>query len=187
MLRDVDALPAAREVFDNGAMKLWKSPPLRIDHDKGRSIGVVTELSTFEDVDGRWLCASATAHDAPSWLQLGTPASITYAAYSRSSLGAAERVTGGLVTEVSVLSPGVRPEEPRAKVLVCEPYEAPRPSAPRGTLRRYGTGRVLAVGGVPLGMRPMTRSEQAKYRELVVAGVPLETLDEVLSREGVAS
>jgi hypothetical protein len=59
--------------------------------------------------------------DPPSWLKRDTPASFEYRALRRSEFRGFRRVDQGLVSEVSILSPGVRPKEPAAKVLTLRP------------------------------------------------------------------
>jgi hypothetical protein len=149
VLHNIDALPAGRELFQPGAVKLLNDHvPVLIDHDKGRQVGVVRELSNFADTDGLWLTAHATITDPPPWLKRGTGASISYATAGHCSLGPAlQRVTRGLMTEVSVLSPGTEPAEPRAKVLVFAERVAPTVPAGEvfhggGVLVRRNIGRV---------------------------------------------
>jgi hypothetical protein len=130
VLRNVDSLPAGSELFQRGSMELVPGAPVLVDHDKARPIGFIKEIFNHPDTDGEWLCALTTITDPPAWLKRGTAASISYATATRGSLGEAQRILRGLVTEVSVLSPGVRPAEPRARVL-REASNAPRPCGGR--------------------------------------------------------
>jgi hypothetical protein len=156
VLRNVDSLPAGREIFQRGAMTLLRdNTPVFVDHDHDRPIGSVRELSNFADIDGDWLCAHTTITDAPDWLRQGTAASICYATAQRCALGATQRILRGLVTEVSVLSPGVEPAEPRAKVVLLRHADRPAPTVAHepalahidntGLLMRPGIGRILGV------------------------------------------
>ena len=52
--------------------------PLLVNHDETRVIGIVRELTRFEDTDGPWLVALATVTDRPAWLKRGTRASFGY-------------------------------------------------------------------------------------------------------------
>lgn len=158
VLHNLDALPPGRELFQRGAMELQRrdDTPVCVDHVKDRRIGVVRELSEFADVDGLWLCARVRIDRPPAWLRKGSSASISYASAGSCSLGPDhERITRGLVTEVSLLSPGVRPEEPRARVVLLERVEAPAAETTRAPgdvllpagamLRRPNVGAVLGV------------------------------------------
>jgi hypothetical protein len=122
LVRDPYAYPVGKEVIERGAMQLGgplgdRPAPVLVDHDVSRPIGFVRELSDFADTDGEWLCALVTITDPPTWLKNGTAASIATKAFERRNWGPLKRIVRGWVTEVSVLSPGVRPAEPRAKVM----------------------------------------------------------------------
>jgi hypothetical protein len=80
-------------------------------------IGVVRELTRFEDTDGPWLAALATVTDRPEWLERGTAASFSFTLGRRSSFDRSDVLRKGLVTEVSVLTTGCQPLEPGARVL----------------------------------------------------------------------
>jgi hypothetical protein len=167
-----------RELYWRGAMKLGSAlqnarqsddpVPVLVNHDDDRPIGVVRHLFNFVDTDGDWLCAACTVTSPPSWLKRGTAASICTQITMRSE---ENRVVRGYVPEVPVLSPGVRPAEPRAMVMSCKPSpEKTTRSSPAstrlpsardvgevfyggGVIRRPGIGQVLAVGGVPVTRR----------------------------------
>jgi hypothetical protein len=101
--------------------------------------------------------ALAELDDAPPWLQKGTPASISHSACHRTIYNGWEVIRDGLVTEVSVLSPGVKPAEPLAQLITFTRQESPpattradRPSVAGevfygGAVIRRNVGRVLAV------------------------------------------
>lgn len=79
------------------------------------------------DADGPWVVAIAEVTERPSWLKRGTPASFEAICPRYCSFGN-PILRSGLVTEVSVLSPGVEPAEPLAQVLYVKPVE-PKPAA----------------------------------------------------------
>jgi hypothetical protein len=87
-------------------MKLatWQANvPLLLDHDEAKRIGTVDELVTFDDVDGRWLCARAAIYpDAGRWVRKGSPASFKSALLHESSF-VPGYIYGAYVQEVSIL------------------------------------------------------------------------------------
>ena len=121
-----EAIGPDRELFWPRALKLrseriqdGKPVPVRVDHVKvgSKDIGRVTALSEVNDLDGRWVIAHCDVDKPPGWLHRDTPASM------RCNLGPREpmpvgwtRHISGMVTEVSLLSPGKQPAEPGAKV-----------------------------------------------------------------------
>lgn len=166
------------ELYGNMQFAPDREPPLLVDHVKdAKPIGRVKSLlRTWETPFGgtQWLTAFCEITDPPCWLEKGTPASISYAALHRQELEGWMITRKGLVTEVSVLSPGKRPAEPLAQVVSFSPVERPAaavPStsdrvaaadssplewpdeaarrwaaaAPLGTIRRVGVGQVLGV------------------------------------------
>jgi hypothetical protein len=56
-------------LYQRGALKLYRDTPVLIDHDDSRPIGHVRELSEFGDTDGDWLWAHCTIDRAPAWLK----------------------------------------------------------------------------------------------------------------------
>jgi len=74
--------------------------------------------------------ASATVHDAPAWLRkYETRASFGFSTLSRRTFSEGELIAKAFVSEVSILSPGVKPAEPLAEVLLFRPAEALRSPA----------------------------------------------------------
>jgi hypothetical protein len=64
-----------RTLYDHNSLTFFPnrtSVPLLINHDATREIGVVRELTRFEDTDGPWLVALATVTNRPQWLRPGT-------------------------------------------------------------------------------------------------------------------
>lgn len=116
LLGNVDILPEGLEVYDRG-LRLDPGAPVLVDHDKTRPIGRVVDLAPFDD----WLAARVLIDSAPGWLRKGSSASVCYTPLQRMSLGAATRVVDGLVTEVSVLSPRLKPANAGAKVALLYP------------------------------------------------------------------
>jgi hypothetical protein len=108
-----------RTVYDSLRM-LGEEAPVFVDHED-RQIGVVRDVFRMDDTPLRasWWTARVEIDDAPEWLSTNTPASVGFAALHRGTPinGWDDLVRSALVTEVSVLSPGVRPAEPLAKVV----------------------------------------------------------------------
>jgi hypothetical protein len=66
----------------------------------------------------------------PGWLTRGTPGSFAFIPVQESSFtqpGDADHIRHGWITEVSILSPGTKPAEPRAKVTLLQPAKQPTP------------------------------------------------------------
>jgi hypothetical protein len=151
--------------------------PLLVDHDHEREVGVVREFVVWDEIDGPWFVARASVTKPPGWLKRGTPASLSFHSMGRASsesrqvyeaivrrgiadakpAGEWEYVERALVGEVSILSPGVQPAEPLAKVLLVERADSPVAVPDRSVageqvihgdgrlLRRPAIGRVLGV------------------------------------------
>ena len=96
---------------------------------------------------------------APAWLRnYETKASFGFSADQRGLFTEAETIAGALVNEVSILSPGTKPAEPLARVMLVKRSTVPTSSHravaadDQGTvfnggpmLRRPNIGRVTAV------------------------------------------
>jgi hypothetical protein len=77
-----------RTLYQRGSLTLeGNAPPLLIDHDDARPVGLVRELVEFDDVDGTWIGALTTLHDAPGWIRRGTRASFAIATLERQMIG----------------------------------------------------------------------------------------------------
>jgi hypothetical protein len=121
---DVTWARPGRRMYERGALEFmpgWDSIPLIVDHDDEREIGVVHRFGAIDWVDGPWLYAVATVTDPPSWLKRGTRASFESRPFDQRDViireHRAEVVARAFVSEVSVLSPSVKPAEPLAEVL----------------------------------------------------------------------
>lgn len=177
VLRSVETLRPGAEFFQRGALQLGlddRPVPVCIDHDRTRQVGAVRSLFEFDDTDGVWLAATATILDAPGWLAKGTPASRTTASWQHTALGAASRILRGALTELSILSPGVKPNEPGARVMVLERAgeAAARSRARRTALQDHD--------------RLLTRDEVEKFA--VLAGhLPISRLERVLADTRMAA
>ena len=137
---------------------------LLVDHDPDREVGVVNHLWRWDWTDGPWVVANVTVTDPPCWLKRGTRASFAFGVVQRRHLDIAgtqaEVIARGLVREVSLLSPGTDPAEPRAEVLglrqVARAESVPTParSEPAGEVF-YGGGSVIRrpAGGHIIGVR----------------------------------
>jgi hypothetical protein len=99
--------------------------PVLIDHDEQREIGFVDELVRVDWTDGPWLAGLATIRDAPGWLQRGTCVSFEYKPCGKSEWRGCEILRHSFLTEISVLSAGVKPKEPLAEVLTFAPTASP--------------------------------------------------------------
>ena len=123
-------------LYDAGSLAFRPSKtevPLLIDHDENRQVGLVRTLYRIEEPDGPWLCAAARVTAPPGWLTRGTQASFAFLPIQESSFtqpGDADHIRKGWITEVSILSPGTKPAEPRAKVTLFQPAEQPKPAKP---------------------------------------------------------
>jgi hypothetical protein len=145
VLRDPEAIPAGRELVQRGALRLISDDvPLIIDHDRDQRIGVVSELVEWPMVDGLWLAARVTITEPlPGWLRRGSAASMGWARVSTQQIAGWSRVLKALLNEVSVLSPGVPPKEPRAQVVLLERSNG----SPGASSDRLAPGDVV-IGGV---------------------------------------
>jgi len=175
-----EAVGAGRELFWSGALKLkseriqdGKPVPVRINHvkDGTRDIGRVTALSNVNDRDGRWVIAHCDVDKVPGWLRRGTPASMSWCNLgSRTPMpGGWTRHNGGMVTEVSLLSPGRQAYEPGAKVwhiVKDEPTSSPtargRATDPTSDRPLEPTGEVIHTDDSPLIWRNHPNPETAE-------------------------
>lgn len=146
---------APRTLYDSGALRFLPghdTVPLLINHDEERPLGVVRELTRFEDTDEPWLAAIAEIEDPPDWLKHGLPASFAYKNLLRNpDMFGCDVVRHALVTEVSVLTTS-KPAEPGARVLTVNPTKKPKP-APT-VIRR----------AAPIARRISPREEDEEFR-----------------------
>lgn len=117
----------------------------------------------MEDTTGPWLVARAVVTDPPSWLARSTPASLSQKILERSSFYAG-LIRHALLDEVSLLSPGVKPAEPLAKVVLLERAEKPSVPAARPTSAPARATRSVAGGEVFYGAGPYGGSGVIKRR-----------------------
>ena len=147
-LNDETHRKPGRTLYQRGSLTLrGEAPPVLIDHNKDRPIGLIRSLVEVGDTDGDWIAAYCDITDPPCWLERGTRASFALSTYDRSWFGETERVFKALVSEVSVLAPGVKPAEPCAEVWSyrrTEPKPAARVLEPQ-LLVRPSIGQVLGV------------------------------------------
>lgn len=146
---------AGRFLFEAGALKFAPAVtavPLLVDHDSERRIGTVFELVRVEWLDGPWLCARATVDHAPAWLRTRTKASFGFVPHNTRTY-ANDLIAGALVREVTVLSPGRKPAEPCAEVLLLR-HVSPAAEVGAASVAAAGentpdpTGRVLRRPGI---------------------------------------
>jgi hypothetical protein len=151
-VRNPASIRPGRTLYQRGALELLPGAKVLIDHDHGRVIGRVRELSELRDTDGPWLAALCDLSHPPVWIERGTRASFEVAPLLDQQLGQGRRVCRGLLTEVSILPANVEPAEPRASVVTIRNHDADGESAHRPTraarrvvLRRPDIGTVIGV------------------------------------------
>jgi len=128
--------------------------PLLVDHDKSQQVGVVDMLYRLQWTDGPWMVANATVHDAPPWLRKeDTKASFSFIALWHGTFTACEHVMDAFVREVSILSPGIKPAEPLARVLRLAPVDEPPSPASAGEIIHGGAKIVRPSIGQVLGVK----------------------------------
>lgn len=146
-----------RTLYQRGAFSFLpgkRTVPLLVDHDDDHEVGTVHELFEFDWIDGPWIAARATVTDPPAWLKRGeTKASFGSKPYDRREIDIrgtrADIVAKAFVEEVSVLSPSVKPAEPRAEVWSFRPVEKRAASSPAA-----GGSSDRSVVGDPYDERP---------------------------------
>lgn len=124
-IRNPASVREGAELYQSGALQLQRGARVFVNHDRDRPVGTVVELVEMADGEGEWLTARCSITAAPEWLRKGTAASIAYASTSRQQVAGWERILKGLVTEISILSPSVKPAQPMARVVLLR--EAPEP------------------------------------------------------------
>jgi hypothetical protein len=184
-----DAGPGVRPemVVSEGALnklKFSEPTPVVIDHDDERVVGHVEVAWVAEDVDygtrvRKWHFASCELNEKPSWLERGGGVSWSYhPLHDYTAWGTDTKVlTSCVLREISLLSPGVRPAEPLARVCLVRPVEPPKPQpAP--------TPRVLAPVVTRSVRRPHSELEELRRRqEWAGDGVDFELICANLQRE----
>jgi len=125
--------------------------PIRVDHSKDEPpIGHVTALRVDESAyGGTWIYVHAKLDYPPQWLRKFTPVSVSRASVSSRTPWGAEwlLVQRAILTEVSLLRPGVKPAHPGARVeWIGKPEPTRSPAAGRGS-----SDRAPAVGGAEEG------------------------------------
>ncbi len=156
-VNDPDWKRPGRTMYDFGSLTLMPDHdtcPLIVDHNHEREVGVVTSLMRWDDETGPWLAALATVTDPPVWLKRDeTKASFGFkpAGTSRDVFDC-EILRRGLVTEVSILSPSVKPAEPLAKVL----------SLRRSAAAVVTSDRVAAAGNTHVYRREIAKDRDAR-------------------------
>ena len=123
--------------------------PVVVDHNMDRRIGVVREMFTDMDTDGRrWNFASVTLDpNPPEWLKRGTPVSWSYKAFGtrEAAWGSGiEHITDAFILEISVLL-SKKPAEPLARVLWID-RESPAASSTSNAAGEqviYGDGTLV--------------------------------------------
>lgn len=153
-----------RDLYGRGGLTFFpgrKDVPLLVDHNSTQEVGRVHQLVEWDDTDGPWLVARADITDPPAWLKRGTAASFAHKAERRSSFHE-NWVYGSYVTEVSILSPTVRPAEPLARVVLLEDSVTRSPAA-GGSSFDPGTAAGEIIYGGPTLYRPNIGTVTAIY------------------------
>ena len=134
------------------------SVPLVVNHDMTQEIGTVRSLFPYQDTDGEWVAALCDVPDPPVWLKRDTPASIQVHRSPAARVPRPKDRRSRPHPRGSVLSPGVEPADPGAKVLTLH-REVPKPKREPGLNPGdqviYGNGQIIrrpAIGQV-LGVR----------------------------------
>jgi hypothetical protein len=130
--------------------------PVLVDHDMSRQVGTVREIFvapdiTYGGVVQDWYFASVEIAEPPGWLKFNGGVSWSHVPLRTQDVNGSTRLLRGIISEVSVLSPSVKPAEgfacvawvgekerasSREQVIVHEP----------GVLvRRLNTGYVIGV------------------------------------------
>ncbi len=121
-----DRIKAGRELYHTKALQLAPNPKVLVNHDERRPIGRVVALEEWPEAEGVWVFARCELTETPEWLRggayNGTGASMAWIdlGTSQELPGGWRRFNRGMVTEVSVLSPSVKPAETRAKVVILQ-------------------------------------------------------------------
>ena len=135
----------ARDLMvDRGGLRLHpgqENIPVVVDHTMERRVGVVREMFTDTDTDGRrWNFASVTLDpNPPEWLKRGTAVSWGYKAFgTRDAFWGSntKHITGAFIEEISVLL-FKKPAEPLARVLWIDKES---PAAAASTSNRAAAG-----------------------------------------------
>lgn len=121
-LLDPSSVRAGRSLYQRGSMTLLRGAAVLVDHDEDLIVGAVEKLWEWTEGTGGWLVARCRIDEPPAWLKQGsTKASFRYANLGPPQrVGDWERVSRGLVTEVSLLSSARLPADGAAKVLLLE-------------------------------------------------------------------
>jgi hypothetical protein len=140
------------EMYERGSLKPRPGldlldVPTRVDHIKDDTpIGRVTAMYSDDDpAGGTWLWLHAKLSDPPAWLRKGCGVSISRSAFHTRDMGGWDLVCGGILNEVSILSPGVEPAFARARVTWIGRPESPAAGADRPVAGEviYGDGRLV--------------------------------------------
>jgi hypothetical protein len=127
------SLDLERQWYKRDAFKFLPaeaSVPLVVDHNVDKRVGTVRSLFPHPDTDGEWVAALCDVTDPPDWLRRNTPASFKFITLLRHDFHGWNTVARAIVREVSVLSPGVEPADPGAKVLTFHREEPKSPAPP---------------------------------------------------------
>jgi hypothetical protein len=127
------------------AFRLVRGASVCVDHDKHPIGKLLDQPYRWSDGAGEWLACRAEITDPPAWLKEGTPASIGFLDHDvvTTRFGAGTRFGGGLILEVSLVSPNEKPRDEMAQVVLLReitPLRLTREQAYAEVERRVGTG-----------------------------------------------
>lgn len=149
--------------------------PLCVDHDIEQRVGTVHTIFEIDDTGSRpWFFARATVEDPPVWFGLTTRASVAAHGFQVQPVGAGKVVVAGLLKEVSLVSPSLRPAEPSAGVVRLSPLGTSTPT-PATRAPVWTTPRVR-----PSGPAALTRDDVRKLIQLAALGVDEDRLLELV-------
>jgi hypothetical protein len=108
-----------------------KPTPVIVNHDEGRQIGTVRSFAVYDDVISGKRCAPFYfAHvdlTGPTAMQRGDGVSWGFRILREMELAGTKLIRSALINEVSVLTPGMKPAEPLAKVVWVGELEEAEP------------------------------------------------------------
>lgn len=135
-------------MVERGALKPMsysKPIPVLVDHNKTRQIGTVRELAIYDEVISGSRCAPYyVAHvdiTEPTAMQRGNGVSWGFHLLHELEIAGTKLIRSAIITEVSVLTPSVKPAEVFARV--CWVGESERSSAAGDSSDRSAAGEVV--------------------------------------------
>ena len=146
-------------MVERGALKpltLARPIPVLVNHDESRQIGTVRTLAVYDELlFGTLVAPYYVAHvdiTEPTAMKRGDGVSWGYNVLHELEIAGTRLIRSAIIREVSVLTPGVKPAEPFARVCWVGEHEAPSPAAvaDRAVAGEvfYGDGRTITRRGI---------------------------------------